>query len=106
MKGNLVSPKALAISCTLSIFSQVSFSHELSQPFLDFLQNINSQNCLQQLSDYKKQIENKLINSKKFIEMFEHDYLNEYYDDLGKPNLSDENFDSLIIEKTLKKFNQ
>ncbi|CAM4275926.1 hypothetical protein [Flavobacterium terrigena] len=50
--------------------------------------------------------ENKLKDFKRFAEIYEHTHLNTYFADAGWPEESREKMDSMILEKTLEKFNK
>lgn len=70
----------------------------------------------EELIDFKKEtvnaymngweyaIENKIEFPIKFIEIYENFYLNTYYADKGMPNMSREDINKMIIEKSMEKY--
>lgn len=48
--------------------------------------------------------ENKISNLNDFIQIYEHIYLNTYYADDGMPNMSIEDINKMVAEKSMKKY--
>ena len=49
--------------------------------------------------------ENKVDDFERFARLYENIHLNTYYADEGRPNLSNEEIDKLVLKETLEKFN-
>jgi hypothetical protein len=48
-------------------------------------------------------VSNKLKNPNEFIELFENEYLNTVYADSGRPKISEEELDKMVLETVLRK---